>query len=294
MSNGQPGVGQTFGGTGFAANEMEIYQKGNLEGSLGLTPLGADGRVYLGPSYDQPATQKKITVPSRGEGMKGVPPRTIEATIPGRQQTFSIDQAELVYVTFDDEQAAEWEQLTKAVVGYVPAPNYQQSLWRDAVQFVAAYQKATGELMTPQEYMRQLGARAAARGDRGGAYTGPVTTVSRSKDVNLSNPTQARALLDNFLGEYLGRLPSEDEYRNFTKALNIQERGAPRITEATTTVTPQGQARRTQVGESEQRGGFVPEQFAREFARGQEGAAETAVGGPLLNAFLGLLRGGSA
>lgn len=284
MSNGQPGVGQTFGGTGFAANEMEIYQKGNLEGSLGLTPIGADGRVYLGPSYDQPARQEMVSIPKRGQ---------MQREIPARQTTFTTDQAELMYVTFDDEQMTEWEQLTEAVVGYVPAPNYQQSLWRDAVQYVAAYQKATGELMTPQDYMRRLGARAAARGDRGGAYTGPVTTVSRSRDVNLSNPSEARALLDNFLGEYLGRLPSEDEYRNFTKALNIQERGAPQITEATTTVTPQGQARRTQVSESEQRGGFVPEQFAREFARGQEGAAETAVGGPLLNAFLGLLRGGN-
>lgn len=284
MSNGAPGVGQTYGGTGFAANEYEIYSKGNIEGSLGVTPLGADGRVYLGPSYDQPARTETINIPKRGP---------MQREIPARQTTFSIDQAELMYVTFDDQQMDEWEELATAVVGYTPAPNYQQSLYRDAVQFVAAYQKATGELMTPQDYMRRLAERAQARGDRGGAYTGPVTTVSKSRDVDLTNPTQARGLLDNFLGEYLGRLPSEQEYKNFTRALNIQERGAPTITESTTTVTPQGDARRTQVSESERRGGFEPTQFAREFARSQEGAGEMAVGGPLLNAFLGLLRGGN-
>ena len=284
MSNGAPGVGQSYGGTGFAANEYEIYSKGNIEGSLGVTPLGADGRVYLGPSYDQPATTETISIPKRG---------TMEREVPARQTTFSIDQAELMYVTFDDQQMDEWEELTTSVVGYTPAPNYQQSLWRDAVQFAASYQKATGELMTPQDYMRRLAARAQARGGQGGAYTGPVTTVSKSRDVDLTNPTQARGLLDNFLGEYLGRLPSDEEYKNFTRALNIQERGAPTITESTTTVTPDGQARRTQESESERRGGFEPTQFAREFARSQEGAGEMAVGGPLLNAFLGLLRGGS-
>lgn len=282
MSNGQPGVSQTYGGTGYAASLPEIYQRAGLEGQFGMMPIGSDGLVWLGSDYDAPARTETITVPKRGQ---------MQRNVPVQQRLFSVSDAELEYFRFDNEQVNRWEELTTKFVGYTPNPNYQQSLWRDAVTYVANYQKATGQAMSPWQYMEAVSERQAAGRTANGAYTGPVTTVSRSRDINLTNPSEARAFLDNALGEYLGRLPTDEEYKNFTRALNIQERGAPVITEQTTTVTPQGDALRTQESEGMRRGGFTPGQFATEFARSQEGAAETAVGGPLLSAFLNLLRG---
>ena len=283
MSNGQPGVSQQFGGTGFAASEYEIYNKAGIEGVLGMSPIGADGLVYLGPDYDIPASTEEITVPKRGK---------ITREIPARQVMVPVDQLDTVYFQFDEQQKRDWAALSEEITGYPQTPQNQLALWRTTGQYSAAYQKATGQGITIWDLARDQAARAKENREKTGAYKGPVTTVSRSRDVDLTNPSGARAFLDSALGDYLGRLPTEDEYKNFTRALNMAERAAPIITEAETTVTPQGDARRTQVSKSERRGGFTPAQFAREFARGQEGAAETAVGGPLLNAFLGLLRGG--
>lgn len=280
MSNGQPGVSQSYGGTGYAANEYEIYNKGGLEGALGMRPTGADGLVWLGAEFDQPA--ETIRVPRREPIQK-----------PAQQALVPIDQLNTVYFGFDEQQKQQWSNLSERIIGYAATPERELALWNSMGQYSAAYQKATGEGITIWSLAEDQAARAEAnRSGQGGAYKGPVTTVSKMKDVDLTNPSGARAFLDRSLGDYLGRLPTDEEYQNFTRALNMAERAAPTITESETTVTPQGDARRTQIGESERRGGFTPQQFATEFARSQEGAAETAVGGPLLNAFLGLLRGG--
>lgn len=290
MSNGRPGVSQSYGGTGFAANEAEIYQMGDLQGQFGMPMMGADGLVDMGEDYRQPDVTRTFITPEHLAGDR----RTSETVIPGAPTNmFTIEQAELEYFRLDQQQRDRWENAVTNYLGYTPAPNYQQSLWRDAVQFSANYQKATGEGLTPWQYMEGLEGRGST-GRGGGAYTGPVTTVQKSKDINLTNPTQARAFLDNALGEVLGRLPNEEEYENFRKALNAQERMAPVITESESTVTPQGKARREVEAESTRRGGVTPGQFATEFARSQEGAAETAAAGPLLNAFMNLLRGGAS
>jgi len=291
VANGQPGVSQSYGGTGFAANEAEIFQQGGMQGQFGMPMMGADGFVYLGEDYKDPDVTRTFITPDH----LAADSRTSETVIPSPEPFVSIQDAELEYFRLDEQQRQRWEDAVTGYVGYTPAPNYQQSLWREAVQYSASYQKATGEGLSPWEYMEGLAARSQGqRTGGGGAYTGPVTTVQKSKDINLTNPTQARAFLDNALGEYLGRLPNEEEYENFRRALNAQERMSPVITESESTVTPQGQARREVDAESTRRGGVTPGQFATEFARSQEGAAETAVAGPLLNAFMGLLRGGAA
>lgn len=278
MSNGQPGVSQQFGGGGFAASEYEIYNKGGLEGALGMRPTGADGLVWLGEEYDQP--ERTIRVPRREP-----------IQVPARQAMVPVDQLDTVYFRFDEQQKQRWADLSERITGYPQTPQNQLALWRNMGQYSASYQKATGEGITIWTLAEDQ-AKRAEDSRESGPYKGPVTTVSRMKDIDLTNPSGARAFLDRSLSDYLGRLPTDEEYKNFTRALNMAERAAPRITESKTTVTPQGDAMRTQVGESERRGGFTPAQFATEFARSQEGAAETAVGGPLLNAFLGLLRGG--
>lgn len=291
MSNGRPGVSQSYGGTGFAANEAEIYQMGGLQGQFGMPMMGADGLVDMGEDYRQPDVTRTFITPEHLAGDR----RTSETVIPGEPTNmFTIEQAELEYFRLDEQQRQRFEDAVTKTFGYTPAPVVMQSQWNNAVKFVAGYQKATGEGLSPFAYQEGLAARAEGSGRGGGAYTGPVTTVQKSKDINLTNPTQARAFLDSALGEYLGRLPNEEEYENFRKALNAQERMSPVITESESTVTPQGQARREVEAESTRRGGVTPGQFATEFARSQEGAAETAVAGPLLNAFMGLLRGGTS
>ena len=290
MSNGRPGVSQQMGGTGFAANEAEIYQMGDLRGQFNSPMLGSDGLVYMGDDYKSPDVTRQFSTPDHLSGSSGAS----ETVIPSPEPYFTIEQAQMEYFRLDAQQRDRFTNAVAGYLGYDPSPERVQAEWNKGTLYSAGYQKATGEKLSPFEYYEGLAGRGSGAQGRGGggAYTGPVTTESRSKRVNLSNPSEARAFLDNALGEYLGRLPDDEEYENFRKALNAQQRMSPQIAESTQTVTPQGQARREVESDEKTSGGLEPRQFAREYARSQEGAAETGAAGPLLNAFLGLLRGG--
>lgn len=284
MANG-PGV-QVPGMTAdYANNALEFLGQAGYAGQFAGINTGNTGLVWLGDEF----SMRNITTgepPGRTYSVNGIDPATLVTQ----------DQAYTAFWRLQPEQRQEWDNLVTIFDQKAPDEARSNAVWRTVVGYAGeTYSADPNRPMSVMDIMRQqaVNAQNDPRRKKAGAYTGPVTTVARSRDIDLSNPTEARAFLDSSLGQYLGRRPTEEEYRNFTRALNIQERGAPTITESTTTVTPQGKAMRTQVSQSERRGGFTPQQFATEFARSQEGAAETAVGGPLLNAFLGLLRGGS-
>lgn len=286
----RPGQSNLPGNVGNAASPAEILAAGGTRGQGGAPRLGADDLVYMGDILE---TSQPTRVRRPGGG------RTQLTELPGVEFTkpsmLTVEQAVMEFHRLPTNERDEWTRTAERYYGRSITPSSAFSLWKDTVGFISSFTKATGELITPQAYLSQLADQAEANrqqrgGGAGGAYMGPVTTQTTERRVNLTNPTEARAFLDNALGQYLGRRPSVEEYDNFRKALNIQERGAPQIRESTQTVTPQGQAFRTVDAEEETRGGFLPQQFAREFARGQEGAGEAAATG-LLTSFLELLRG---
>lgn len=124
----------------------------------------------------------------------------------------------------------------------------------------------------------------------GGGYSGPVTTVQRTKSVNLTDPMSARKLVDDALEGYLGRRATQQEQDRFLKALNARERKAPSITTQRATSTPQGAAMTTVESEVMSEGGFNPSVFAEEFARGQQGAGEYQAATTYLDSFIDALK----
>lgn len=135
------------------------------------------------------------------------------------------------------------------------------------------------------------GSQVSGSGGRGGGgYSGPVTTMQRTRSVNLTDPMSARKLVDDALSSYLGRRANADEQERFLQTLNKAERRAPTVTSQVSTTTPGGPAMTTVESEVMSSGGFNPTVFAEEFARGQQGAGEYQAATTYLDTFIDALR----
>jgi hypothetical protein len=173
--------------------------------------------------------------------------------------------------------------------------DWVRNFWGRSVDVAEYALRSQGMLMTPfdafDNLLSQTGGRYGSGGGGGGGRGGgggTRTSIDRQEFVDLTNPMGARAFLEGAMQDYLGRRPDSAEYKNFLTALNSAERASPQVTTSRGTTSVSGS---TQVSSSsaERSGGVVPQQFAREFARAQEGAAETSVSTTGINAFLELL-----
>lgn len=278
MANGrQPGQSQTYGNL---ANYNEIMQAGGMAGQVAPTMGPTDNLVYMGKDYERPAMASD-RLPKR-------PFKPSGASTAMRPIEFAVNE----FWNFDPDQKARWAQISQGITGYRSPPSMERqfALWRDMNTYAGMASSARGSLVSAFDIGAEAAESAAAQrqggSGGGGRYTGPVTIRDKSETVDLSNPSQARAFLDSALGEYLGRAPSTKEYRMFTKALNAAQEAAPEIIESVSTTTPVSMAEQRRESETKRRGGIEPGQFATEYARSQEGVAETQAGTTLLNAFL--------
>lgn len=242
------------------------------------------GRVYIGSGY--------------GAYTGGTP---TAGYAPIQDMTADVSDAAQGWYSLSPEAQRKIYNDAIEVYGHekVPALN-MASFYADTVNAAYQAQQSRGIKVTPLEYWdyyRESGGPGLnAYGDKGGKgaggrYMGPTTQVGTYETVNLSNPSEARALLDNALGQVLGRRPTDVEYKNFTAALNAAQEEAPSITESVSTTTPQGKAKSTVKSKQKTSGGVSETQLATEFARSQEMAAET-IGGTLgFDAFLEAIGG---
>lgn len=127
---------------------------------------------------------------------------------------------------------------------------------------------------TLNEWIDENGPLAREDSDgRRSAYNGPVT----STNINLSSPSGAERLLDDSLGNYLGRAATKQEKDAFFKALTSAQVAEP----AVSTRTPQGVAAVTTVGST----GLDEVEFAKDFAMSQDDYAETQANTTLMDWF---------
>jgi hypothetical protein len=164
----------------------------------------------------------------------------------------------------------------------------QEALFSESVGRAAIGFSMTGDAYTPDVYAAELAQDNAANGlDAGGkvlsAGSGGVSS-SVQKSVKLTDPSTARGLIDQALGNFLGRAADPQEQKAFLKALNVQERRNPTVTRQTT-VSGGGSSSST----SNTVGGFNASTFASEYAAGQEGAGEFQAATSLLDTFISSL-----
>lgn len=151
---------------------------------------------------------------------------------------------------------------------YVPDARMSMAMRRGAEQFElgaydADFQGFSGTVDTSSSGGYPSGGGGGYGGGGGGG------------SVSLTNPTSARGLLMQTMQGVLGRNPSDQEYRQFIKALSQAEMGAPR------TVDFEGDL-------AVQSGGVDPGMVAMEYVEGLE-EFDSAAGQRTLDAFMQVL-----
>lgn len=148
-----------------------------------------------------------------------------------------------------------------------------KGFWEMAVDVTRAQANLGKRVPVIQAFDQILANSAAAGLTPGGTSGGGDGAPKITKSVNLTDPGTAETLIDQALQQYLGRRASNDEVREFRKALRKAERGAPRE------VDIEGDVQVT-------RGGFNPATFAQQYAEGMEGAAEYQAATTFLDSFI--------
>jgi hypothetical protein len=192
---------------------------------------------------------------------------------------------------------AEWNKLSSTMDGVYGAGKWEKSwvrgLWEESVQIAEYALRSEGLRMTPFDafdiLLSREGGRDGRSGGGGGGGGGPNVFEETQRAVDLSNPTEARGFLENSMFSFLGRAPTGNEYKTFLSALNAAQEAEPNVTTSRSVRNVGGATMRTS-SDVRRTGGVDRQQFATEFARAQEGAAETAVSTVAVNAFLDLLR----
>ena len=201
--------------------------------------------------------------------------------------------------------AAAWASLSPAaqqkiyqdaikVYGHSKIPTLNlPSFYADTVNNAYQVQQSTGLKVTPLDYWDYYqqaggpGLNAYGAGGAGGA-SGPKTTITETESVNLTDPATARGVFESAISTYLGRRPTEQETKMALSALQAQEEASPDITVTETTTTPSGSVSKVK-SKSRSTGGFNSQQYAKEYARGMEGAGETTAATDLFDAFIELI-----
>jgi len=160
--------------------------------------------------------------------------------------------------------------------------------WQTAVGWASDSYLKGGRKLTPWDAIDEIG---AANGEADKSKEITVTDTSNiSRNVNLSTEQEARGALIAASQNLLGRDPTKDEVKLFTKALNALQRANPQVSassgqqvtegvgqdvlktaEGTTTVN---RNRSTSTGSTVTTGGFDQAQYAIDVAKSQSDYAE--------------------
>lgn len=198
-----------------------------------------------------------------------------------KKQTFiNKSQANNAWVFLPDQTRKGIMQKMDAAFGQGKWKNTTlQYYWQQAVNGANYALYAQNQLVgVPDVFDRIIGEaaqqqRAAAGGGGGG------TSVTRQ--IRLSDPQTATALLDSALEKALGQTATRQQRQQFLEALNKQE-----AKNATITRTSRS-AGGTNVVTT---GGFNPSTFAEDYAKGMQGSAEFQAATTYLDAFMSALR----
>lgn len=145
-----------------------------------------------------------------------------------------------VYAWYDTEKYDEWANylVSLDLIDESEKGNIEllSAVWGDAVDLAGRLFTHGGKKVTPWAATKLLseagGYSPGGSGGRGG-FSGTRTSTHRS--VDLTDPSTAKAIINDALSQHLGRAATEDEVRAFTTVINSAERANPTLTTTSTT-----------------------------------------------------------
>ena len=176
--------------------------------------------------------------------------------------------------------------------------------WQTATGWASDSYLKGGRKLTPWDAIDELG---AANGEVGKLKEINITDTSGvSRNVTISTEQQARGALMSASKELLGRDPSKDEIKLFTKALNSLQRANPEVTARSSQQIDQpissdliktsdgstqiNRSSSTQNNSSVSTGGFDTDQYALDVAKSQNDYAEYQAETTFMDALLGAIQ----
>lgn len=265
---------------GGAASLPELQQAGGY-GTGGPVPPGGP-MVYMGQNFrgkPSAAEQRQAQRIAQGPTVRH-PSEAVGRTVtplPTRNYDYvSVQEASDYYFLMPQAERERFHGLYQNITGSrIRSVSSFITGWNQSVTGAAELTRMTGRPTTPIEYAEMMATFGPGVRPQGGGGGGPT----RTEVINLTNPSDARVLVDNALTQYLGRRATQEESDTFFKTLNKLERQSPQIT------TESGKQTRKAV----QQGGLNRELVAREFAESREDAAEFMVQSQYMNWFEDLL-----
>lgn len=138
-----------------------------------------------------------------------------------------------------------------------------ESIWQSlAIRSAKMWQRGIG--VTPWQLLERYGKASA----KDGVASGPITTTTVNRTINLTSPREAKALADAALQQRLGRSPTEKETADFLAALRAAEKKEPSVTKTTTTTSGSGTENVSQTSNTDTSGGVNATSFAEEWSLG--------------------------
>ena len=176
--------------------------------------------------------------------------------------------------------------------------------WQTATGWASDSYLKGGRKLTPWDAIDELG---AANGEVGKLKEVNIRDTSGvSRNVTISTEQQARGALMSASKELLGRDPSKDEIKLFTKALNSLQRANPEVTARSSQEIDQpissdliktsdgstqiNRSSSTQNNSSVSTGGFDTGQYALDVAKSQNDYAEYQAETTFMDALLGAIQ----
>lgn len=238
MSIQPPGTAQSgnLGALAAGANNGVANYTGVAVGSAGMVYMGVttdpSPEVYKGMT-DREAAARKVARGTAGQPINRPIQEAVNEFYKWSPSEFAVFLKEATTLGHDTRG---WTTFSPTAL----------ALWTQTVNTAAAYGAVNAaEPLTPWEVLRKTAEAANGTGARS-------TSV-----VNLTNAADAKTLVNNSLGEYLGRAATQDELDSFITTLNNVERKNP-----------------VNSSQTQRSGGTNPQMVAEEFAQSRPDAAE--------------------